>query len=666
MLADYVRDGSGSLGPTIFHDPSTFFNPAGIAFPVGRNTATTLQDPRVAFPSYAGGGSLSGSTITLSSTQNGTTPQVGMTVWDDPSKGHAYYSDQPKVTAVSGSAPNFTVTISKSETSHSGVFFLFSFAPGCQLFQGTATTDDHINCTFGNSSTGFTATFDAMDFYAIGGHNGTYISGGVTGASPRGNIIVTHSRLEPDQWNTTGNALLNANGSGVSLDLENSECDGGNSGDPTGGPWTYAVNNNCVNWSSVGSQPNHNNVKISNIYIHDWTYNPIRIDQGYVDVTLQSTVFYRNSMQCAIDGTKCHGANVQFGTTQLGSSSTVTMHNLTSVYPYGYQFGGITAPFPVLGGLGSAFNLTLDVQGITMISNISTTAGRAIASSGLDPFRLGQISKYTAQYIFSNDVGLGNCIGAGGDIDANGSGKGSESDNVTSPATSTWSTSGWVSGSEIYYPNQILVRNAGSTAPQFIATLADNGNGTSHLHINSTSITPTTDLTKGGTITPQIVALRMADRQAHPTLVISGSGADYTVSNGSGSGETQAAQTFREGQVIMPFGTGGTTAVGGTTYAGYVGTLQVGGNNQTVAVADNKWSNVGIGIGNVATLDTDISNNFDMLTSGDAGKWTVDGPGLDAGACPNHSAARLMPLTPLNRAVAVNDNVKDADRRKAA
>jgi hypothetical protein len=118
----------------------------------------------------------------------------------------------------------------------------------------------------------------------------------------------------------------------------------------------------------------------------------------------------------------------------------------------------------------------------------------------------------------------------------------------------------------------------------------------------------------------------------------------YVVTNGTGSGENQVQQAMNGRiHVVQPFGTVdphtglASTMTGGTTSAGYNGTVVMGGE-QTVSASD-QWSNVAAAIGNAATIDTDVSDNWDIQTAGNAGKILPDGPGLGYSQCPNINPA---------------------------
>lgn len=628
MLADYVRDANGNPA-TINHIGP--YNKAGIDFLVGP-LGTPSMDPST--QSVIGTATISGNTLTFVSISNGGTPQQGMTVWDAPSGGHAYYSDQPTISApCTGSSPTYTCTLSKSETGHGGFTVYASFQPGCvTTTQPTASADGVVTCDFRNSASGFTATFASPVFGPINGHMATQLT---ENAGTSGHIILTNPKIVQD---TDGVNMISSGISGIniSLEVDNPECDGGNDGVAVGAPqssFPFPSQSTCINWQSPGSLGNANNITITNPWIHDWAGNAVALQLGYTAILVQSPVFFKVGMNCGTGaGTNGqHGAPIEFSTTLTGSVNYgVTINNPTEIYPYGFRYGATTAGLAILGGIASAQKIPITIQGGTIITNASnfTTGGpHSTMSEVVDPFRIGEVTNLVVKHLYVNDVGAGGCISVGADLQVGSAATGSE---TAGSGVSTVTFSGFSGQVPLPFPGQTLIQGNPSSAVTFEASLSDNGNGTSTLTIVGT---PPSTLTSG----TQVVALRMADPEASPTLIVSGSGSSYVVSNGTGSGETRAQQLFVVAQVIQPFGTGGTTASGGTSVSNYNGTYQVGGQ-ATVSPANSNWAAYSPRIDNYATIDTDVSDNWDMLTLGTGAAWSVDGPNLARGACPNTSS----------------------------
>lgn len=629
---------------TLYHLPP--YNVAGQHFGVGQTTTTGKEDPRDL--SVVGTGSIIGNNVIFSTITNGGTPKVGMWIWDRPAGGTQYYAagQAPKISGpCTGTYPALTCPLDRAVTNRSGHTIYASLAYGCvTLIQGGGTNGtsgqsyDQIYCDFRSSASTAKATLRNLDFGAINGHNATILTAlSHNTATSMGEVEIINSHLRPDQY-TAGNHILSSglSSANIRLSLINSRCDGGNSGDPLLGPYTYPQWFGCFSWDSPGSTTwGRNIVRVQGVYANDWAGNPFSTQAGNTDTFFQNVVTKNVSLNCGDSGPPlngCHGTLIAHGTTIMGSSGSIKVQNVTAIYPYGQRNGVITGAISLQGGIGSANSMEVEINGVTVVANTGATPGRSTISVLARVGRVGSISSLKMKHLYANSHGTYTCFNIGGDLQSPSAATATLTP-VVGQGVSIWNWSGFSGQVPLPFPGQTFVSGLGSHATKFTARMEDRGDGDSNLII--------TNGAPGFTLLPQtqIVALRLADLQQYPTLIKGGSGSNYRVSNGSGSGENRAAQIFTVAQVIMPAGsidpnTGlPTTATFGNTTATFNGTMLVGGE-RTVSPASNNWSADAPALGSKATIDTDVHDLWMMNIAGESGRITLDGVDLASGSCP--------------------------------
>lgn len=639
LIATYALSSTGT-SQTIHHAPP--FNVAGVDFPVGQTTTSDKDDPRD-FSVTGAARIINGTTVEWATITNLGVPKAGMTFWDRPSNGTQYYGlgAAPKFTScTAGVSPLYTCQLDRTVTNRNYFIAWASLWPGCVVgpanvqwnAPNAANTFEQIFCNFQNSSSGMTAALDNIEFGPIGGHGATVLT---ATSSPsglhQGFVEVNNSHCIPDAT-TAGRYCLAADTTrNVQIRFTNSECDGGNSGDPITGPWTYDAWFGCISWDSGGSTTfGRNQVLIQNIYAHDWTANPFSTDAGETDTVFQNIVAIRVAMNCGDSGGSngCHGTLNAWSTTRTGSSASLKMYNTTAVYPYGMRAGVNTGALSVQGGIGAGNVLDVDFRGATLIANTSNVPGNSSAGLIGRVGRVGEVNDLKLQHIYANSHGFKGCFGVFGDIQSINNGQAVMSANVGT-GTSTWTWSGLGGQVPVPYPGQTFTLYEGFPDTTFQATLTDNGNGTSTMNIvpgTAPSFTMSAKI--------PVAALYTHDPYSFPLLIVSGSGNTYIVSDGSGSGENRGVQTFTyAAHTIMPFGSGGTTATGGSTTSAFNGSYLVSGE-RNVSSSKN-WLANSAAIGNLATLDVDVHNLWMMNISGGSGAWTLGGiNGFDGATCP--------------------------------
>lgn len=650
----YIMDASGNPA-TLAHPPGVDYNEAGQAFAVGPKPPFVYTDPAgMSFTSTGNSVSTSGgvTTITFGTVTQGVITN-GMTIF--PGAGGTP-TGHPTISACTGSGSGAQCTSSAVIGSISATIH-GSFVAPCFWTNGGASTSSW-TCTYRFPNQQLSTLFDHVEFAAVGGHTASSLrvsdqDNGFFTLSFDSNHFATNAAMNAAQAPFI-NTLTGVNGH---LNFVNNECDGGNASVPVGEPnpanFVAPKQQSCLSWGGrgvTGGLVNAGNILFAYNYIHDWAGDETQIDTAYNCITEQANVFINNGSNngnnVAGGQTGAHGADINYNTTATGAQNYCkNVWNHVSVYPYGFRNGVTTGPLADLGGIASAIeNVHNDYEVNTIILNISSSAGHAIAEfSGPDIFRTGKVDLLTAHHNFFSNIGASNCMNVGGDVQTSGSGTwggtGSSVSNGAGTGLSIWTVSGVGAGVPIPFPGQPISNAATSQTPTFIASQTDLGNGTSSFDITTLLVGSSSNLYVGA----PVVALNLSDWTTHPTIVTAAGSGDlhWIVSNGTGSGETQASQVYMRGYSIYPFGTGGTTATGGTNPSNYNGTYQIAG--EITLPASHSWQALSAPIGNIATLATDVSDNWDMLTAGSAGAIDISkgGPNLsnalNVGGCPNTS-----------------------------
>jgi hypothetical protein len=642
-MNDYFKDANGTtavLSVTPGLQPGVLYNVAGRDFPIGPWAPYVYKDPAL-YSFVTTGSTVNGTTFTAGTVTSGTV-RDGLILWSSPG-GSGLITNGPVLSGCTGGGGSGTVcTISISQSSKSGNY-RGSVARGCTWTNGGAGVSNW-NCDLRYPNNATTAAFDHFEFGAVGGHTSSIIR--VT-ASDNGmpTLSIKNSHFIVDAQTYQQTIVSAVVGVKSNLIFEDNEGDGGEVATPTGGlPATMAFpeQTQLINWPSGNNGTGRANaftVSFKRNWIHDWAGNPVKLPAGASDQIIQANVYYRLHMNDGDSGvwpapgaTGLHGASIQFDTTLLGTEGWVKRYNDNVIVPYGFRHGVITAPFAVLGGAGSAITMNYDQRLSTAFMN-RDNQGAAYAPSEvwIDPFRIGYMKEIILKnnYVSTLGLGPGGCYNVGADMSRNYT---TSIAPLVGTGTSTLTISGFTgaAGASVIYPGQAVSANLGSQTQRWTASLADNGNGTSTMTISSVQIPITGNLVTlpAGT---QVVALRMVDTQTSPTLTVSGTGnGPYIVTNGTGSGETRAAQSFRQAYRIKPFGYPGTTATGGSTPANYNGDYIVGGE-VTVSPPGQNLSSISPLIGNSATIDTDVVGNYDVITGTEL---VPDGDDLSSGSCP--------------------------------
>lgn len=658
LIATYALSQTGQP-QTIYHVGP--YNKVGIDFPTGQTTTTGKEDPRDF--SVVGTASITGATVKFVTITNGGTPKVGMWVWDRPANGTQYYTagTAPKINgACTGALPALVCPLDRSVTNRGNHVAYASLWHGCvDLISGVdwsgapgdqSVSYDVIYCDFRASVSTAKAQITNIEFGPIGGHNASILSAvSHDNTTSMGEVEISNSHITVDSFTASNNVLSAGLASAnVRLTLKDSECDGGNANDPLIGPYTYPQWVGCFSWDSPGSATwGRNQVLVQNVYAHDYAANPFSTQAGNTDTVFQNVFAIRISMNCGDSGPPlngCHGTFTAHGTTIRGASGSIAIRNVTIVYPYGQRNGVVTGAVSLQGGAGSAASMDAEFSGLTIISNNGYDPGKAIIGEIARVHRVGAVSNLKVQHLYSNSHGSTKCVAIFGDLQANTSYRGAMVANSSGDRSSTITWSGFpASGTmTLPYPGSWLVPGPGSGAKEFSATLADRGDGKSNLTIIGT---PPSTIAAG----LQIGALRLANPTTNPTLIVSGSGSNYIVDNGSGSGETRAEQVFSVAQILMPFGTvdpatgAPSTATGGSSGTSFNGTWVARGLQTYTApnpgTGQQNWSTLAPGLGNITTIDTDTHDMWMMNIAGDAGKIVLDGLNLDRGSCPGTGGA---------------------------
>lgn len=637
ILTEYVLDINGNPG-TLNHAPCADYNCPGIQEPVGPIAPYVYSDPQ--FSSFTCSNcTTNGTNILTITTITAGTIEPGQLLWQT-----GFITNHPQLLSCGATTAPTTCTMSVTVPTHSGAMNA-STVPGClwQVTGGSGSASNAgIYCILSAPNTG-TAVYDHYEFGAVGGHAATilHVSSNAFGSG----VKITSSHFLPDSVFCTagGNFLSAPISTSAFIDAEYNEFDGGNDGVPPNAPnssYPCPKQTEGLGWTATGTAGGAGNAAVETLkfnYVHNWAGNGINLQLGYATVLVQSNLFINNGGNNANTGQ--HGSSIEFGSTQVGGESySLHVYNNLIAYPFGYTNGVTTCAMCYLAGVGTGLTFDdVDTKLATYLPNISSTAGHAIISPAMiDLFRAGYVVSYKANHNFFNDIGAAGCLAAGGDWQTGGGGTNSISAN-TGMGTSVLTTSGLVGNpGTIPFQFQTVVNTSGGMASQavtFTGSLADNGNGTSTLTITGT---PPATMLAG----QQITAVNLANILSNPTLIVSGASGLYIVSNGSGSGETEASETFNaDVHTIQAFGAGGTTATGGTSIAGYNGTWLVNGE-QTLSTNPSGWVDFLIGIGNASTLATDVSDNWDIQTAGSAGAILVQAYGHQSFAntqCPNTS-----------------------------
>jgi hypothetical protein len=641
-MDDYFRDNDGNIATLAVrpgHASGVSFNLPMRDFPIGPR-AGAKKDP-ADYSFVTTGSNVNGTTFTAGTVTSGTV-RDGLILWSSPG-GSGLITNGPVLSGCTGGGGSGTVcTISVSQTNKSGNY-RGSIARGCTWTNGGASVSSW-GCDFRYPNQALTADFDHFEFGSVGGHTSTIIN---VAASDNGQptLKITNSHFIVDAKTYQQTMVRLTVGVKANLIFEDNEGDGGESAVATGAlpaAMNFPNQTQLINWPGgcPGSgRSNAYTMSFKRNWIHDWSGNPIKLPIGCADGLVQANVYYRLHMNDGNGGVfpapganGLHGASIQFDTTLVGTEGWLRRYNDVVIVPYGFRHGVITAPFAVLAGAGSALTLNYDQQLTTAIMN-RDNQGTAYAPSAawITPFRVGYMKEFIAKNNYVSTLGIvhGGCFGVGADMAANYT---TSVTPIVGTGTSTLTISGitGASGQSIIYPGQAVSNAAGSGTIRWRATLTDLGNGTSRMDVTSVQIPITGNLVgmSGG---KQIVALDLVDTQTSPTLLVSGTGnGPFIVSNGTGSGENKAEQSFRLGQRIKPFGYPGTTATGGSVAANYNGDYIVGGEVTIAPPGQNLYA-ISPLIGNAATIQSDIADNYDVITGS---LLTVDGDDLSSGNCP--------------------------------
>jgi hypothetical protein len=599
-------------------------------FPIGPRAGAKKDPAEYYFATSSA--NVNGTTFTATTVTAGTV-RNGLILWSSPSTS-GLLTNHPVLSNCTGGTPaggsGTTCTLSISQSNKTGPY-KGSHAPGCSWANGGASVSTW-TCDFKYPNQALTADFDFFEFGAVGGHTSTRL---FVSASDNGvpTLKLTNSRIVTDA-HTDGQTIIRTNpGVRGNFIVEDNEFDGGNASVATGEPdpfeFNFRIQTGGFGSGFEGISGNHITGTFKRNWIHDFAGNPIQISPAYADIVTQGNVFYRigmnNGNNSAGGQTGLHGAAINWNTTAVGATGSIKRYNDVVIYPYGFRAGVTTAPFAVLGGIGSAITTDYDQQLTTSIVNVAEP-DIAISSEWINLLRQGAISNLNLKNNYVSTLGIvhGGCFAAGGDVNPG---------NITASLApsagngwSTWTVSGiFTAQKEKPLPGQAMTNSDASGARLWYATFTDNGNGTSTMEITLAVSCCTTNMTAGW----QIVGLGLADMQANPTLIVSGSGTTYIVSDGTGNGRNLSERAFQYAHVIQPYGTHSTTATGGATPSNYNGTYSLGGEH-TVA-STSTWAALGVKFGNYATLLTDIDDNYDVL-SGDL--LTPGGITLGNGLCP--------------------------------
>lgn len=570
----------------------------------------------------------------------------GLKVWSSPGTA-GLITNPPTLSNCSGGTPTpgktgTVCTISISQTNKTGPYN-GSENPGCN-WTSNGTSLAQWRCDFRYPNHGVTATFDGYEWDAVGGHGGTVLfidtlDNGIPTLVLKNNNFKIHA-------STDGTPHVRTNpGIPVNLVATNNECNGGNAAVATGAlpaDIPFRIQSPCISWSASGSVGAPTTNYFARNWIHDYGGNPIQINAGWSNTVSQANVFYRNHMNDGNIGAfpapganGFHGASINWNTTSVGSVGSIKRYGDVVITPYGFRHGVITAPFAILGGIGSGISIDYEQRLTTSITNRDNLGPQyAPAEAWIDFLRIGYISNVKIQKNFTSTLGnaANGCFIGGADMSRNYN---SSMAAVAGQGYSIYSINGMTNPADagpVIVPGQTLSVNLGSQTTEWVGVMTDLLDGTSRMDISFTQVGSTTNLP----LEMQVVALRMADPMTNPTLIKSklptptpGFTASYIVSNGSGQGENRASQYFRLGQTLKAFGSCGTTATGGTSKLNYNGTWCAGGEN-TVATSTTFVAMAPL-IGNRATIDTDISDNYDVITGA---ALTVDGIALNRGNCP--------------------------------
>lgn len=645
--ANYILDASGNPG-TLNHFP-TDYNRAGIDFAVGPSSPYVYTDPQDMAFSCSSCSTNGTTTLTITTIAGGGHCVAGEVLWQT-----GFITDHPIIQSCASSTAPTTATLDHTEASHSGQMYA-STIPGCYWTTAPGVGFPPNNpgwvCSFvaPNATQG---VFDHVEFGAVGGHAATVLH--FVGNSNHIGPKIINSHISPDSFlNATSPVQAQINSVTDSLsdvDFEFNDCDGGNTNVPPGSPNSSYSNTQfgleCFSWNALGTSggiANARTVTFKYNYVHGWASNPVGLGLSYGNDIIQANVFRNNggANGDAPTGNGGHGSSIQMGTTHTGTENyAMHYYGNTILYPAGYRQGVTTAPQAFLAGVSSALTFDdLDIEATNIYGSTTTTAGKAVASVTIDPFRVGEIVSYKAHHNYWNNLVSSQCFGAGPDYATSSGGSSVTISANAGLGTSIMTISGLTgSPGTIPYQYQILAHTStgfASAAITFTATQTDNGDGTSTLNI--TAGAPATMA-----VGSQVFAPDDADPVANPTLIVSGSGSTYVISNGSGSGETHGSQKYWANvHAIRAFGSTDpntglpTTASGGTTVANYNGTYLVTGE-ETDSVDSSKWVALFLKIDNWQNFATDFSDNYDIQTAGSAGQITVDGWGM-AGPqqCPN-------------------------------
>lgn len=660
MVSTYVLDASGN--PGTLNNFATDYNRAGLNFPVGPGgtLGQNYLDPWYSMWSSSGS-SINHFVLTIGGLRanTGVPAYIPATVgqqqilWNTNSP--AVVGDSPKIIAcLSGctTLPNgvvygangSTFQLDKDEgTSQAAGTVSGSVAKGCLAYDLIANTAlfstssvSQILCSFGGVATSSVtaAGFDHTDFGPTAIHTSTTLR--ISSTSSRPVFSLTNNHYALDSFSDASSVSfvgiqVNLN---VNLTFTDNDCDGGNTavapGDFGSANFIFPHQTSCINWSGTGAAggiANGATIIFSRNYIHGWAGNPIQINMAYNAITAQANVFEKNGMNNGSTGegtcggpvcTGLHGAAINFNTSNLGAENYYLHEwNNTYLYPFNFRAAVTTASMAILCGVGSA--LTLDDVDFKLQNDFVNRSvnGHATMSNQLDAFRCGYVKSITGNHNYWNNVGAASCIDLGTDLQASGGGSFVVAANAGA-GTSILTTSSLVGPTTGTLPFQLqtIVRTTngqGSSATRFTASQVASG-ANSNLTITGT---PPSTLVAGS----EVYAYFLSDPTAHPTTVVSGSGSSYVVTNGSGSGETVGSESYVANvHTLHTCGSGGTTAVCGTSIGGYNGTWLVDGEETDSAGAAN-WAGLAIGIGNLADVKagTAMFDNHDIQSVGSAG-----------------------------------------------
>jgi hypothetical protein len=649
LLQDYAKDASGSPATLLVLPPQ---NVPGVHFKTGPAVSTFTDpqaDPLITnyYYSWANG---AGHTLTATLYISGPGPEVGMTVWDDPTGGTQYYPNSPKITAVTPSGTNlWVITTDQALTTHTGFRFYASYNKGCIPTPGTGTNPYVVNCNFQNSAAGASVSFPN---YYLGAENGHQATVWRFTAGP-GTVLFTNPKIVMDHnMDVNGGVFINASSTAHNIDLQidNMEFDGG---DESVSPGLCHASAACmpylqqvlaVNWAAPGTAGSPEHITFNNPYMHDTAGNTLSIQTAYTAVTFQSPVWVNWSMNSGdLNGctppncaTGFHGSAVQFGGTAPGYENYwIHFYNPLFVWPYFFQNGITSCATCVLGGVGTVGTFDdIDFELPTVISNASNnTAGgpHAISAYMFNPFRIGRAKSYKIHGVYSTNLGVTNCFGLGGDLQS-GVAASSVTNGDGKSATVTFTGVAGSPGSAPYPGQWINHIDDASHALRFVATTTARnlGDGTSNLSISSTL--------NGGNSSALAFGQGLGAKLINPhSTIVSGSGASYIISDGTGTGagQTAASEVFVAANYLNAFGTGGTTAHQPPPIGNLNGTYTADGF--LAASSNTLWAAQNAALDTLNTIDNDVNDNHEMTISGSGNAETFDDVNGSYGACPNTS-----------------------------